>query len=358
MVTVIFGAGASYDSIPYKPASQKQVGYPNRPPLANELFDFRFGAALNNYRACRPLAFRLRQLGSVPLEDELDRLMQEAAGSGGQGKDHGDARLRRQLAAVRFYLQEVVADVTREWPRDFAGITNYSILADRMEKWSAANNEPVLWVNFNYDTLLEEGLDDVIRFRPRRVEDYVRHDRHKVVKPHGSVNWAHPITDPDPNVGYGGSGSWLSDQMIDRIDQISIADEIRVTPPGHFADPVDNRGLFPAMTIPVRQKSAFECPSEHVDVMRAGLTHTKLLLVVGWAGNEQNFLQLCRENLPRGQYRIHIVSGDEPGATSTAHTLEASLVKGELSTSQDGFTGFLSDGTLEELLSRPPLKPT
>jgi hypothetical protein len=349
MVTVILGAGASYDSIPYKPAGENGVTYANRPPLANQLFDFRFGGALNNYRACRPLAFRLRQLGSAPLEEELDRLMQEA-GLPGSGEDHGDARLRRQLAAVRFYLQEVVATVTDEWPKDIAGITNYSILADRLEKWSAAKREPVLWVNFNYDTLLEEGLNDVIGFRPRKVDDYVRHDRHKVIKPHGSVNWAHPINDPDPNVPYGGAGNWLAEQMIDRIDKISIANEIRVTRPGNFADPVDNKGLFPALTIPVRQKAAFECPTEHVDVMRAGLNETKLLLVIGWAGNEENFLRLCRENLPRGKYRIHVVSGDGDGALSTAHTLEAALVKGDLSVSKDGFTGFLSEAVLDQLL--------
>src|ERR1700737_4560383 len=167
MVTVIFGAGASYDSVPYK-APRANTNYPNRPPLANELFDFRFGAALDHYRACRPLAARFRQLGAVPLEEELDRLMQEA--------DDGDERQRRQLAAVRFYLQEVIATITHVWQKDFQGVTNYSILADRLEKWSAAKKEPVLWVNFNYDTLLEQGLDDVIRFRPIKVEDYVRLD--------------------------------------------------------------------------------------------------------------------------------------------------------------------------------------
>jgi hypothetical protein len=348
LITVVFGAGASYDSIPYKPVTPG-VTYPNRPPLANELFDYRFGNAISNYRAVRPLTFRLRQLGSVPLEEELDRLMQEAGPPGGKEEDGGDARLRRQLAAVRFYLQEVVATVTREWPKDYAGITNYSILADRLEKWSAANHEPVLWVNFNYDTLLEEGLDDVIHFRPVKVEDYVRHDRHKVVKPHGSVNWAHPIIDPDSHVLYGGYGNWLAELMIDRIDQISIDDEIRVTSPGNFAD--DGRGLFPALTIPVRQKSAFECPAQHVQVMRDGLRQTKQLLVIGWAGNEENFLRLCRENLPVGEYRIHIVSGDESGAISTAGRLEANLVKGQLSSSQNGFTDFVSGGDLDQVLA-------
>ena len=70
---------------------------------------------------------------TVPLEEELDRLMQEA--------DDGDERQRRQLAAVRFYLQEVVATITHVWQKDFQGVTNYSILADRLEKWSAAKKE-------------------------------------------------------------------------------------------------------------------------------------------------------------------------------------------------------------------------
>jgi hypothetical protein len=282
-------------------------------------------------------------LGAVPLEEELDRLMQEAF--------DGDVRLRRQLAAVRFYLQEVIQTVTDVWQKDFQGVTNYSILADRLERWSAAKNEPVLWVNFNYDTLQEQGLDDVIRFRPVKVEDYVRLDRHKVVKPHGSVNWVHPIVDPDPNVSYGGNGNWVAEQMIDRFGQISIGTEIRVTHPGNFAS--DGRGLFPAMTIPVRAKAAFECPAEHVEALRSGLSETRLLLVIGWAGNEENFLRVCRESLPKGQYRIHVVSGDQPGAANTARMLESRFVKGPLSTSSNGFTGFLSDGSLEDLLQKP-----
>ena len=53
--------------------------------------------------------------------------------------------------------------------------------------------EKVCLVTFNYDTLLEDAIIDALDGVPlHTIDDYVASD-YKVIKLHGSINWAHPI---------------------------------------------------------------------------------------------------------------------------------------------------------------------
>jgi hypothetical protein len=341
VLATIFGAGATYDSLPDTPPA-KGAQYPNRPPLAKELFEHRFGYAIDNYPACRPLVHHLRQLASgASLEEELDSITRDTEGN------PGDPRLRRQLAAIRFYLQEIISTCTEAWSKSAHGITNYSILVDQVEKWAWRRQGPVVWVNFNYDTLLEQGLNDVIGFRANEIGNYLDFNRHTVIKPHGSVNWAHVAQDPGDQAGYQGSGSWIAGKMIDRLPYLMISEQILITPPGVFSR--NGQGLYPALTIPIREKAAFECPTMHIKVMSDALKQTDRLLIVGWAGNEGTFLKICRNNLSP-TCRIQIVSGSAEAAAGTAHALEAAGVKGEMILSENGFTKYLAEGELGDLL--------
>lgn len=90
MLLVIFGAGASYDSVPHLPpsrannASQSNFGHviqrsvakyeEFRPPLANQLFEDRslFMAALQSFPECKPIIPLLR--GGQPVEQQLSKL--------------------------------------------------------------------------------------------------------------------------------------------------------------------------------------------------------------------------------------------------------------------------------------------
>ena len=101
MLMVVFGAGASYDSVLSRPPweySRERLHY--RPPLANELFGTtdEYRDAITRFPKCKPILPRLqgvvRQGGSV--EVELERLQEEA--------DAGDWERYKQLAAVRYYL--------------------------------------------------------------------------------------------------------------------------------------------------------------------------------------------------------------------------------------------------------------
>ena len=78
MLLVIFGAGASYDSIPtYPPGTHIPTGDTlnkfHRPPLANELFENRpvFAEAITYLPECAPIVPRLRSLKGESLEAAL-----------------------------------------------------------------------------------------------------------------------------------------------------------------------------------------------------------------------------------------------------------------------------------------------
>ncbi len=252
--------------------------------------------------------------------------------------------------AIRYYLADVISRSTREWSAEFYGVTNYSILANRLDAWATSAGERILWVDFNYDSLLEEGLTDVTGFQDHELAGYVGSlERHVVVKPHGSANWIHVATDDDPQINYQGSGEWISQLVVDRLSHITIGTEFVV---GNWLH-ASGKPAVPAITIPIREKVAFECPQDQLDALGDGLAKTGRLLVIGWAANEENFLALCRQKL-KGPYRVQIVCGGAKESNDTSRMLQSRMVGGQHFTSEKGFSDFLASQELDWLLGEDP----
>jgi integrase-like protein len=79
MLLVIFGARASFDSVPHRPPSVSQSWDDARPPLANQLFQDRelFVDAMKRFPQCMALVPPLRKPG-VDVEQELATLQEQA----------------------------------------------------------------------------------------------------------------------------------------------------------------------------------------------------------------------------------------------------------------------------------------
>src|SRR5438309_2194660 len=116
---VIFGAGASYDSLARHPKGDV-IRIPDpvgqwRPPLANQLFDPRFGPYIQQFPQMHAVIPELENpAGSV--ESVLERFQSEAA-------EH--PRRLNQLAAVRYYLQTMLSNCQTYWENETRGVTNY-----------------------------------------------------------------------------------------------------------------------------------------------------------------------------------------------------------------------------------------
>lgn len=144
MLLVIFGAGASYDCADVQ----------RRPPLAKDLVDPAFDSVAARFPECRAIVDRLRERmdGATSLELELAELATES---------RSRPERRRQLAAFRFYVRNVIEDVTIDLLRTTSGYTRYLRLMNFLYDWHRTSGEPIRIATFNYDTLLEDALETV-----------------------------------------------------------------------------------------------------------------------------------------------------------------------------------------------------
>ena len=352
MLMVIFGAGASYDSCPtYSPGMSIEgtvdggaLNSYNRPPLANELFANRpfFAHTITRFPDCQPIVPRLRRLKGETLEAALEDLQTQA-------NDY--PRGRRQLAAVRCYLHQVICGSENAWGRVTVGVTNYKSLLDQIER--AQPKEPVCLVTFNYDTLLEDALRQ-FGLPINSFEDYTKsHPFYRVFKLHGSTNWAREIdTDAPIQIEMGFEPESVFALLMENWDSIRVTDRYLFSP--HDWIGVNARKLmFPAIAIPVEKKRSFECPAEMLESLVELLPGVSKLLVIGWRATEAHFLGLLGNRLAglRGGIRLHVVAkGEGDDVRVRICRALANNPPASFSVEPGGFTDFILGGRVADFL--------
>jgi hypothetical protein len=119
VLLVVFGAGASYDSAHSRPAPSGEVDTaPDRPPLANNLFDERVSD--NLLVAPEPYPHReapltqllglFSRLRSREPDETVEAVLQRL-----YAERDIDPRRYQQLAAVRYYLNQTLWRITERW---------------------------------------------------------------------------------------------------------------------------------------------------------------------------------------------------------------------------------------------------
>ena len=347
MLLVIFGAGASYDSVPaYLPGTHVRLGDPlndyYRPPLANELFADRqdFAETIMRFPQCEPIVPRLRTLKDESLEAALQDL---------QAKAVDYPRGLQQLAAVRYYLQYIIWGCGVEWRKAAKGVTNYKTLLDPIER-ANRKNERVCLVTFNYDTLLEDALSD-FGLPISALADYTKgHPFYRVFKVHGSINWGrlieNQIQSRDPSQAMSVVSEW-----------IQRAAELRVTDDYIFSNEcpiavVGGRPAIPAIAIPVEREKNFECPPYLLEELIALLPQTTKVLVIGWRATEDHFLGLLKTHLKPG-VRLHVVAGGLKDAEESMVRICRALTNNRpdhATAGDEGFSDFIVSGAAERFL--------
>jgi hypothetical protein len=339
MLMVVFGAGASFDSVPHRPPAQNNIE--SRPPLANDLFGDRalFGRSLARFPACHAIVPDLRDLpAGVSLESVLEDFQAEAE-TYGLGI--------RQLAAVRYYLQCMIGECESQWESEAAqGITNYKTLLDRINRFRKPG-EPVCLVTFNYDTMLERALlpfDVSIT----SLEGYVNNKTWKLFKLHGSVNWGRQIETLIDNVD--GPDEWtLAGRLIDQAADLTLTEQywlVNQRPLVRY----DGRAMLPALAIPLERKTQFECPAYHLEALKLCLPEVDKILVIGWRATDTPFLELLRTT-GRQAIRGLVVAGDADKAAEVIGNLKNGLDRpGEFRASAGGFTDLIKQRGADEFL--------
>jgi hypothetical protein len=316
MLMVIFGAGASYDSVPSLPPSIPL--HESRPPLADQLFATRpaFKQAMSRFEKCLPVIPYLQAPG-VAVERVLESLQAEA---------EEYAERKRQLAAIRYYLHYALWELERGWNEVAQGVTNYKTLLDQIQRWRKAE-EQVCLATFNYDTMLEAALPTV-GIKIQDLKDYITNKDYKIIKLHGSINWAREVQHVATATEIGTLNAWqVAYELIDHAPDLVISQTYRLVT-GYPIGRLKSKALFPALAIPVEKKRSFECPEEHLDALCECVRKVSKLLIIGWRGMEDHFLRLLAENLPSG-ISIMAVSGSADEAKQTLFRLGRAGVKGD-----------------------------
>ncbi len=345
MLLVILGAGASYDSAPSRPPNNGNYSsLPNRPPLTDDLFGNRayFGQVMQKYHDCLDIAPRLRHLqDGVSLESVLQLYQSEAS---------EDLVRVQQLAAVRYYLQEILTVCPNQWIAESHDMFNHRTLLDDIRHWRK-NEERVCFVTFNYDTIIDSAL---IRagFPLADLSQYISRE-FMLIKLHGSVNWGRVVASPLTG-GILQHPDLVATELISRSGSSNISQEYVMTsgtPPASQ----ENRGIFPALAIPVESKLEFECPQDHIEALKSFLPHVTKVLSIGWRATEKPFLDLLKDGLKTPAPHIMIVNGGTDQAQTPAnnllHVLQPAGIRARYNMLDVGFTDFILRGRGRELLS-------
>jgi len=319
--------------------------YDYRLPLAKELFDDRllFNQWLAQFQHCQGVLVRLRKACKAgSLEHELEAMREQAQSNPWRHK---------QLAAVQFYLQSMLWTCKHELNKDFTTTsTNYKELLVQIEDSRIQKNEKVCLVTFNYDTMLEDALP-LVGVEINNIDDYVAYGNYKIIKLHGSVNWAHRVADDIKDIG---RRTWLSvaNELVERIAELNILQEFRIVNwplGGHLdgSDPPLGEPLFPALAIPVENKQQYECPKEQYEALSKCIPEVDRILLIGWRATEKRFIQLLKERLPR---KVHIIAanGDSDEGTQSIRRLRDAGIRGRYEMFAGGFSQFVSSGALND----------
>jgi hypothetical protein len=354
MLLVIFGAGASFDSVHHLPPDDYSIkpitsdlrsrhGHnADRPPLAFQLFEDRptFVALMKEFPDCLPVIPLLR--GKVAVEQQLAVLEQQAK---------KDPTRHRQLLAIRFYLHRMLLMCQQSWAGHHWGITNYATFLDAIRRWCEEFNETVCFVTFNYDTILEQAMDQVLgtklynRTPGQNLGGYVSNPKYKLIKLHGSIDWGLVVSFPERPSS--------PQELLEHAAELQISDRFMKADPNiHFGNGI--YGL-PALAIPVEKKSEFVCPEAHRQVLVASLRSVTKVIAIGWRASEQNFLDMLHNRLTGlpPDVDLMVVSGDQEGMIETTNNLAiiSASTTCKRALRNNGFTGLISEiGHLESFL--------
>jgi hypothetical protein len=343
----VIGAGASRDSLSESVLAKVSIADRDgwRPPLAAELFADRttFGTALNRFPQCAGLVGDLRtklQEGGI-LEHELELLQREAATY---------PRLHRELVALRVYLQLILWRCGTRWLEVSHGVTNYTNILRRLDKWRHANERPVCVVNFNYDLLFDEAAVATLGIDLGSIGAFVANEHYKYLKLHGSVNWGRRV--PSPGGTHYSDPDHARRVLIDMAPTMEVSDDyILRSPEQPPSDSSPASILLPALAIPFETKSSFECPPSHLDVLDNCLRDVAKILVLGWRGAEPHFLDKLRL-LPGLAPPVQIVGASDEGTRETqSHLASMGLAEDRVARFDSGFSNYLATSALEEFLA-------
>ena len=132
----------------------------------------------------------------------------------------------------------------------------------------------------------------------------------------------------------------MASEIIDQVPNLAISSQFTMAD-GYPMSHRNGIALYPAIAIPVETKQQYECPEEHLAVLRQFIPKTTKLLMIGWRATENHFLNLLQESIHH-QLRVMTVSGSVDGAKESVENLKKARLYIDVPIeSSNGFTAFI-----------------
>jgi hypothetical protein len=212
------------------------------------------------------------------------------------------------------------------------------MLLREIERWRYEFKEQVCFVTFNYDTMLEEAVQQVLNFAIHDLNSYVSRSDYTLIKLHGSIDWGREVDGIESLLGYNHA------RVIKEAATLQISTRYRRVPDFPMLK-VENKLVFPALTIPIENKDEFECPGEHVETLARHIRNVTKIITVGWRATERKFLDMLSNRLTglAGAPHMMIISGSKTGCQETLQNLGGA--RSTYYPVGNGFSGLILDNT-------------
>lgn len=275
LLTVVIGAGASYDCVEKGTDPNVDTGY--RPPLVNELFEDRpkFNAILNRYPKARMASdeIRVKVKKGEPLEKVLRELQRYS-----KGNPNSD------YYQIPLYLQELTYEISNRYIGYGVG-SKFDTVVRYIERSKFGK---VLYLTLNYDLFLDQSLSVCYNHSFDTMQSYIPDNKKwLLVKYHGSANWGVKVNNADATKR---NAAGALGTIKGKIESDNI---IRVLPGGKDDHRfVDGYFHYPAIAVPVEGKTSYVCNDEHVIRARKFIEKCQYFLFIGFSALDEHVLDL------------------------------------------------------------------
>jgi hypothetical protein len=305
---VIFGAGASHDYI-HNTSGQKLK---HAPPLTAHLFEDGYDPILKDFPHARNLSSEiLIHAGGV--EDYFQRKWDRIG-------RYTDTLLFRQLLNTQYYIYALFRQISHRHADERKN--NYVNLTRWAYEYAGSNDQHVLFVTFNYDTILDNSLQSTCDYSFEHIDDYVNFENRHILlfKPHGSCNWGRKFRNTIPldknrsdrTFTLSSFATELFKMQYGMPDIMKHLNEEITLHPITDQESIFNMNVgewvFPHILLPYKDKDEFAMPSHHYQVLSSMLESVEEILIVGWKGSEMEFQKLLRQRLGEKKLKISVVT--------------------------------------------------
>ena len=328
-LVVIFGAGASFAAPNQKPINQI-------PPLTRDLFSKDYLES-QHFMIDIKLISPLFKTQDKPFEDFLKEVYENLV-NGKTPISNKDTILDSLIQTI-YYLQDLFYRLSAFYYPEKNVLTSYNALVSELFKVY----ETMTFITFNYDTLLESTLKS-IGFNFSSMDSFVDQS-YKIIKPHGSCNWAYAHTEiPQKNDSF--------DTIIKKLENLR-GEYVEINNTSTYANQSPLYSLLPCMAIPINIENGclmkkFVCPEDHVDIMKTELKNAKKILIIGWAGNEDHFGLVLNECCFSNEIQMLVIGNGN--AHNTIDNISCNFSKIRSIPYDKGFKESLKDGTIKNFL--------